>query len=106
MTRFEKAAAKAIAACLSQQPVRSLYAVSVIADQAAAQAGKKRDLFSSLYDYTDLLPAGYMALWLANSANPDGCKMLYVVPRNFTQAPSRDLLLGSGTLIPTRSPDD
>jgi hypothetical protein len=40
-----------------------LYTLSVIADQAAFRAGRMTELYSSLFSYEELLPAGYCGFW-------------------------------------------
>ena len=59
-TRFEKKAQEAIRAYMqdhSDQEAFSLYTLSSVADVAASKAGKKKDLYESLWDYMDILPA-------------------------------------------------
>lgn len=41
-----------------------LYSLSVVADQAAFAAGKRKEPFPSLFDYEFLLPAGAKTAWL------------------------------------------
>lgn len=69
MTRYEKAARRAVDECLRanrNRPVFSLYALSIVADGAARAAGKKRDLFPSLSDYEAVLPRGARVYWARN----------------------------------------
>ncbi|MDR9785840.1 MAG: hypothetical protein RJR37_00915 [Peptococcaceae bacterium MAG4] len=69
MTKYEKTAAKAIDAHLRQNRDRkdfTLYSLSVVADQAAFAAGKKRKLYSSLSSYEKLLPKGAKVFWKSN----------------------------------------
>ena len=47
----------------SKVPVFSLYALSVVADEAARNAGKKGELFSSLSEYETVLPPGARVFW-------------------------------------------
>lgn len=59
-TRFEKVAQEAIRAYMqehSEREVFSLYTLSTVADRAAREAGKVKDLYESLWDYMDILPA-------------------------------------------------
>jgi hypothetical protein len=59
-TRFEKKAQEAIRAYMQDHSDReafSLYTLSTVADRAASEAGKKNDLYESLWDYIDILPA-------------------------------------------------
>lgn len=65
LTRYQKTARRAIDAYLrnSSKNVVSLYQLSVIADNAAYNAGKKRELFSSLEEYQRLLPSGAKVFW-------------------------------------------
>lgn len=41
----------------------TLYELSVVADKAAFAAGKKYELFSSLYSYETLVPKGAKVFW-------------------------------------------
>ncbi|MEW5934167.1 MAG: hypothetical protein AB1816_11355 [Bacillota bacterium] len=69
MTRYERAACRAVEAYLRanrDRPVFSLYDLSVVADEAARAVGKKRDLFSSLSDYEAVLPPGAKVYWACN----------------------------------------
>lgn len=59
-TRFEKKAQEAIRAYMQDHSDReafSLYSISTVADRAASEAGKKNDLYESLWGYMDILPA-------------------------------------------------
>jgi hypothetical protein len=47
-----------------EEPI-SLFRVSCIADQAARGAGRKKDLFQSLWDYVEILPEGWHVRWLS-----------------------------------------
>ena len=69
MTRYERAACRAVEAYLRahrDRPVFSLYDLSVVADEAARAVGKKRDLFPSLSDYEAVLPRGARVYWARN----------------------------------------
>lgn len=69
MTRYEKAAKKAIDQYMRQNRDRkdfSLYELSVVADKAAFAAGKKRELYSSLGWYARLLSVGAKVFWKSN----------------------------------------
>ncbi|MDI6824668.1 MAG: hypothetical protein QME87_09990 [Bacillota bacterium] len=66
MSKYEKAARRALDEYLRanrEEPVFSLYSLSVIADRAAYAAGKKRELFPSLSDYSAVLPRGAKVYW-------------------------------------------
>ena len=66
LTRYQRAGAKAIDAALrerSDEPTVAMYRLSHIADEAAFAAGKKNDLFPSIYSYADLLPQGASTGW-------------------------------------------
>jgi hypothetical protein len=66
MTRYQKVGAKAIRKHLQENSGESLilfYTLSCIADGVAYGAGKKTELFSSLYDYESLLPSGARTQW-------------------------------------------
>ena len=52
-----------------------LYTLSVVADRAAVNAGRKSELYPSLFSYEELLPSGYRAFW--QKTGEDGG--LYVV---------------------------
>lgn len=45
----------------------SLYHLSMVADGAAFAAGKKKELFPSLFDYESLLPPGARTVWLKDN---------------------------------------
>lgn len=100
MTKYEKAAAKAVHNRLhgEKEPV-TLYGVCCTADSAVSDAGKKRELYDSLYTYADLLPAGWSTRWLS----AEGCSgsMLYATPPGWHpgDSHSRSLLLGGGKLV-------
>ena len=108
MTRYVRAARLAVAARLAgaAEPC-SLWAVSCVADAAARQLGRRSDLYSSLYEYADLLPGGWRTQWLTAKGG-SGANMLMVVPSNWVpgQAMSRSLLLGTGVLAPAETPID
>jgi len=101
MTRYEKIAAKAVAADLAgrTEPVQ-LFGVSCVADRAARDAGKKRDLYNSLYSYPDLLPPGWRTQWLTAQGG-SGDRLLFAVPPDWQPGTSlsRSLLLGGGSLV-------
>jgi hypothetical protein len=69
MTKYQRTAAKAIQEYLEENSSKktvSLYSLSAVADNAAFSAGKKRELFNSLYDYEKLLPKGTKVAWVNN----------------------------------------
>ena len=108
MTRYVRAARKAVAARLADvaEPC-SLWGISCVADAAVRRLGRRSDLYSSLYEYADLLPVGWRTQWLT-ARGGSGDSMLMVVHSNWTpgQSRSRSLLLGAGVLVPTRDPID
>lgn len=66
MTKYEKVASRAIDSYLrenSSQKTFSLYSLSYVADEAAFDAGKKKDLYQHLDDYRKLLPPGAKVFW-------------------------------------------
>ncbi|MBF7084409.1 hypothetical protein IT084_15760 [Desulfallas sp. Bu1-1] len=65
LTKYQKIARRAIDKYFkdSSKSVVSLYQLSVVADNAAYDAGKKRELFSSLEEYQRLLPSGANVFW-------------------------------------------
>jgi hypothetical protein len=106
MTKYEKAAKKALSRELSaRKDPLPLFDVSCIADEAARNAGKKRDLFGSLWDYPDLLPGGWSTRWLSTSDSPTADSMAYAVPPNWTSGStnSQSLVLGGGKLQESKS---
>jgi hypothetical protein len=71
LTKHQRAGAKAIDQAFreSLEPTILLYRLSVIAGQAAVAAGRKRhELFTNLYEYDCLLPAGSYACWQAQGS--------------------------------------
>ena len=64
-----------------------LFSLSVIADQAAMRAGRTTELYSSLFDYERLLPAGYCGFW--KKTGEDGG--LFVVDRTGNREDYRPL---------------
>jgi hypothetical protein len=99
MSKFIRAAKTAVAAFLEAktEPVL-LFTVSSVADRAAYNAGKKRELFPSLYDYEPLAPAGWTGHWLTSGKGTDSLYCL--VPPGWTtgttRAPNISLLLEGG----------
>ena len=108
MTRYVRAARQAIATRLAgtAEPC-SLWAISCVADAAVRQRGRRSELYSSLYEYADLLPVGWRTQWLTAKGG-SGDSMLMVVPSNWVsgQAKSQSLLLGAGVLAPVETPID
>lgn len=102
MTRYQKIAAAHVKAELEARGRKPmvLFDVTCVADMAAREAGKKRDLFESLYDYTVLLPADWTTAWLSTSDSPTADSMVYVVPVDWKSGDtsSESLLLGGGAL--------
>lgn len=68
MSRYRDKAKKAIDDYLKNcdKPCVMLFSMSAVADEAAYQAGKKRELFTSLYDYEGVLPHGATLRWVGN----------------------------------------
>jgi len=69
MTRYEKTAARAVDKFLRENRHArrvSLYEIAQIADAATYNAGKKRDLYPSLWDYTRILPKSASGFWAKN----------------------------------------
>jgi len=102
MTRYEKVADRAVAARLAEEagePV-SLFTVSCVADAAARAAGRKSDLYPSLYAYAFLLPAGYTTRWLKAGGGSDSLLMVVREDWQPGSSQSRSLLLGRGPLVP------
>ena len=88
MKRYGRVAVKAVKEYLeerSHEPTVLLYSVSVAADEAARNAGRKSELYDSLYGYLDLLPHGTRRGWVEhgsggmymvfNPFNPDSAKV-------------------------------
>lgn len=100
MTRYQRIARRAIAARLAdlREPVL-FFTLSTWADEAARQAGKRRDLWPSLYDYERILPQGWRTAWLRCRGGTDS--LLFAVPRDWAPGvtQSNSLLLGAGTLV-------
>lgn len=93
MTRYQRLAKKAIAKHLQgkTEPIL-LFTLSVIADRAALQAGKKRDLYDSLYDYEWLLPANeWKPKWLT-ARNSTGGGFLMAVRNDWKPDDSNELI--------------
>lgn len=70
-SKYHRAARRAIKEYMRenhQQAVFSLYQLSLVADRAAREAGKKRDLYDSLDSYAALLPPGAWVFWNAGMA--------------------------------------
>jgi len=108
MTRYERAARQTIAGRLAgtTEPC-SLWELACLADNVVRQRGRRSELYSSLYAYAGLLPAGWRTQWLT-ARGGSGDKMLMVVPVTWIpgQARSRSLLLGAGVLMPAEAPLD
>jgi len=103
MTRYELFAKAAVAAALAGRTApMTLFDLSCAADAAARRKGKRkrRELYSSLYDYEALVPDGWRTRWLTASGGT-GDSMLMVVPAAWQpgSTPSNQLLLGAGPLV-------
>lgn len=98
MSPYRKAAAKAVAGFLAcrEEPV-TLYDLSKLADKAALDAGKVRDLFPSLYPYADLLPDDWTTGWLGTGGFDS---MLYCMRKDWEPGKDRSQtpVLGGGLL--------
>lgn len=100
MTKFERAAKAAVLARLNTEcrPV-TLFSVSCWADQAAREAGRKTELYRSLYDYANLLPGGWRSRWLTSGSG--STRMLHACPATWQAGGSpRTLAMDPGTLRP------
>lgn len=67
MTRYQTAAKKAVCRYLASRPYQAhipLYTLSQIADRAACDKGKKRELFDSLFTYARVLPGSARTAWI------------------------------------------
>lgn len=99
MSKYIRAATAAVASYLQGRTVPVLlFDVSCVADSAARTKGKKRDLFTSLFHYSDLKPPGWSGRWLTSG---QGATSLYcLVPPGWrpatTEAPKTSLVFDSG----------
>lgn len=60
----ERQARNAVKQFLSETKLpTSLFNVSCEADSAARQAGRKTELFPSLFDYEQIIPSGFRCFW-------------------------------------------
>lgn len=69
--RYGRIAAKAVDCLLREdcdKPHIPLYTLSVVADEAAREAGRKSELYESLFDYGELLPKGARCQWVGNGS--------------------------------------
>ena len=98
MTRYEKAAQASLRARLqsTKDPIM-LWTVSCWADEAARAAGKKTELYASLYDYSNILPSGWRTRWLQTGGDS---RMMHACPPGWASGSSNSnsLLLGRGRL--------
>lgn len=61
-----------------------MFTVSCWADSAACAAGKKRELYGSLFDYCDVLPASWVTRWLTgNGPGFNSDSFFCAVPHDF-----------------------
>lgn len=78
MTRHQRSAARAVEAYFRENKDKSiipLYTLSVVADRSAGEAGRKSDLFDSLFLYDRVLPRGCRTQWnngFLQAINPFG----------------------------------
>jgi len=98
MTRFQEAAQKSLAEEIGDVPI-PLYTVSVMADEAARAAGKKRDLFNTLAEYEQVLPEGWRVERL-HVEEGSGEELLHAVPPDWLEEEGHtgQRLLGPGIL--------
>ena len=107
-SRQWKAGATAIAAHLASAsaPVL-LYHLNVLADQAARAAGRRTDLFPSLFNYVDLLPANWSTAWIGGDGAGD--RLYYAIPRGWkaghVEQTLTATLMGSRDVHVVDSPD-
>ena len=79
MKRYGRIAAKAVKTFLCEkthEPAILLYTVSVVADEAARNAGRKSELYESLFGYMALLPPGTRTGWVGSTYG-DGFYMVF-----------------------------
>lgn len=79
MKRYGRVAAEAVKGYLeerSHEPTVLLYSVSAAADEAARNAGRKSELYESLFGYIDLLPPGTRTGWVGSTYG-DGFYMVF-----------------------------
>lgn len=85
-SRHWKVAAKAIRDRLAEEKAPVLmFSLTSVADQAARDAGRKSEMFPSLFDYTSLLPDSWTTAWLGQGGGGDS--LYYATPRGWTQGP-------------------
>lgn len=108
-SKYWKAGARAIANYLQGEtrPVM-LYTLSSVADSAAREAGRRSDLFESLFSYEGLLPAGWKGAWVGSGA-PMSDSIYHAIPVGWDKGPvSPSLaatLMGSREVQIVGSPD-
>jgi hypothetical protein len=107
-SRYWKVAARAIAAHLSgmTQPVL-MFSLTGVADSAAGAAGRRSDLFPSLFDYVDLLPGAWTTAWLGKGGSGDS--LYYAIPKGWrsgeVQRSLTATLMGAREVHIVSSPD-
>ena len=92
LTKHQRTGVKAIDKALREscEATIPLFRLSVIADQAAVKAGRKRhELFKNLYEYGCLLPAGSRACWQAQ-----GSGEIFVATNPYHLGPRPHLTVG------------
>ena len=102
-----KAGARAIANHLANagRPIM-FFTLTAVADQAAREAGRKTDLFESLWSYAALLPSGWSGGWLGNG---HGDSIYHAIPTGWTKGPVEPslaaTLMGNREVHLVASPD-
>lgn len=61
-----------------------MYSLTGIADGAAREVGRVTDLFGSLFDYVELLPANWTTAWLG-AGGGSGDSLYYATPRGWSR---------------------
>lgn len=88
LTRYQQAGARAVDAYLREhaaEAVVAMYTLGVVADRAACAAGRKSELFASVYDYAALLPSGTRTGQAGSTSNS-----LYSTTNPYAAAPPTD----------------
>lgn len=101
MPNHRRVAAKALATHLQGQtePVE-LFSLACVADRAAREVGRKKDLFDSLWDYPQLLPKGWTTTWLTTGSGTTSLAHAAPVGWKLGKAPASTLAMDPGTLRP------
>ena len=92
-SRHWKAGAKAIQERLADAKAPVLmFTLTSVADAAARALGRKNDLFPSLFDYPELLPANWTTAWLGGEG---GDSLYYATPVGWRKGPVEPSLAAS-----------